>query len=198
MKKDCQKECQKAYNIYINSFIDADNGNITKRLWSFIKHIKKHQCSIPQYMLLIPSLQIAKNNLMHSMITLHQPSPKNLSTLPTISSIHFLIYHLFQFLWRKLLIYYANHHKATGPDYIPAYFLKELSNKLAQILTLIFQSSLHQGLLSEEWKIANIIPIFKNGSPFQTYNHCPVSLTSICSKILEHTVYCCIFSHLCN
>ena len=149
-------------------------------------------------MLLILSLQIAKNNLMHSMITLHQSSPNKPVTLPTISSIYFLIYQLFKFLWRKLLIYYANHHKTIGPDYIPAYFLKELSNKLAQILTLIFQSSLHQGLLSEEWKIANIIPIFKNGSSFQTYNHCPISLTSICSKILEHTVYSYIFSHLCN
>ena len=91
-----------------------------------------------------------------------------------------------------------NHHKATGPDNIPAYFLKELSEELAPILTLIFQSSLHQGLLLDDWKVANIIPIFKKGSRTQTCNYRPVSLTSICSKILEHIVYSCIFSHLTN
>ena len=29
-----------------------------------------------------------------------------------------------------------------------------------------------------------------------TCNYCPVSLTSICSKLLEHILYSCIFSHL--
>ena len=47
LKKECQKECQSAYNKYINSFLDSGNGQITKRLWSFIKSKKKDQCSIP-------------------------------------------------------------------------------------------------------------------------------------------------------
>ena len=59
------------------------------------------------------------------------------------------------------LLQHLDPHKATGPDEIPAYFLKELSYEIALILTLIFQSSLHQGSLLEEWKTANIIPIFK-------------------------------------
>ena len=47
LKKECQKECQFAYNRYIYSFFDSGNGQITKRLWSFIKSKKKDQCSIP-------------------------------------------------------------------------------------------------------------------------------------------------------
>jgi len=94
------------------------------------------------------------------------------------------------------LLKILNHHKATGPDNIPAYFLKELSTELAPILTLIFQSSLHQGILPKEWKAANVIPIFKKGNRSLASNYRPLSLTSICSKILEHIVYSCIFSHL--
>ena len=54
-------------------------------------------------------------------------------------------------------------HKAIEPDEIPAYFLKEFSNEIAQILTLIFQCSIQQGTLPDEWKTVNIIPIFKKG-----------------------------------
>ena len=39
------------------------------------------------------------------------------------------------------LLHNLNPHKATGPDRIPAYFLKEFSHEIASNLTLIFQSS---------------------------------------------------------
>jgi len=94
------------------------------------------------------------------------------------------------------LLHNIKPHKATGPDGIPAYFLKELSYEIAPILTKIFQSSLHQGVLPTEWKSANVISIFKKGDRTTVSNYRPVSLTSICSKILEHIVYSCIFSHL--
>ena len=41
LKRECQKECQRAYNNYINNFLDSGNGQVTKRLWSFIKKLKE-------------------------------------------------------------------------------------------------------------------------------------------------------------
>ena len=79
------------------------------------------------------------------------------------------------------LLQNLNPHKATRPDGIPAYFLKEFSNKIAPILTLIFQSSIHQGYIPDEWKTANIIPIFKKDDRTQTCNYRSVSLTLICT-----------------
>lgn len=87
-------------------------------------------------------------------------------------------------------------HKAPGPDNIPAFFLKETANEIAPILTHIYKSSLDQGLLPVDWKSANISSIFKKGNRAQVCNYRPVSLTSICSKILEHIIYSSIFSHL--
>ena len=51
----------------------------------------------------------------------------------------------------------------------------------------------------DEWKTANIIPIFKKGDHSHhtdTGNYRPISLTSICSKLLGHIIYSSIFSHL--
>jgi len=51
--------------------------------------------------------------------------------------------------------------KAAGSDSIPARLLKICSVKLAPILTLIFQASIHQSSIPADWKQANIMPIFK-------------------------------------
>ena len=76
-------------------------------------------------------------------------------------------------------------HKATGPDDISPRFLKEMAEPLTPVLTLIFSASLHQGKAPDDWKEANVSPIFKKGDKSQPANYRPVSLTSVCSKVLE-------------
>ena len=63
--------------------------------------------------------------------------------------------------------------------------LKFLSDEVADILTMIFQASLDQGKIPQDWKKAFISPIFKKGDRHKPSNYRPVSLTSICYKILE-------------
>ena len=55
-------------------------------------------------------------------------------------------------------------HKASGPDKLPASLLKNLATSLAPALTMISKASLSQSSLLSEWKIANIVPIFKKGN----------------------------------
>ena len=52
-------------------------------------------------------------------------------------------------------------HKAAGPDKIPTHLLKEANIEIAPILTFIFQASLQQSSVQSDWKIANIVPLFK-------------------------------------
>ena len=85
-------------------------------------------------------------------------------------------------------------HKATGPDDISPRFLKEMAEPLTPVLTLIFSASLNQGKAPDDWKEANVSPIFKKGDKSQPANYRPVSLTSVCSKVLEHIIH----SHLMN
>ena len=87
-------------------------------------------------------------------------------------------------------------HKANGPDNLPACFLKEVADKIAPALTIIFQASLDQGSLPAIWKTAVVVPIFKKGKKPNPCNYRPISLTCIHSKILEHIVHSSTSHHL--
>nr|VZI47896.1 unnamed protein product [Spirometra erinaceieuropaei] len=78
--------------------------------------------------------------------------------------------------------------KSSGPDNIPAKFLKELANELSKPLAHIFRSSFELGRLPSEWKTATIFPIYKGGARTNANNYRPVSLTCICYKIMEAIV----------
>ena len=98
---------------------------------------------------------------------------------------------------RKLL-QNLNPCKATGPDNIPAFVLKNTAPELAPLLAELFQLSLDTQEVPEDWKKANIVPIFKKGDRSLPANYRPVSLTSIMCKILEHVVHSSVMSHFDN
>ena len=56
-----------------------------------------------------------------------------------------------------------NPNKAPGPDGIHPCLLKNCANTVTRPLFMIFAHSLEMGCIPEEWKKANIIPIFKKG-----------------------------------
>ena len=94
------------------------------------------------------------------------------------------------------LLYNINQHKATGPDTIPGELLKELASEISPISTTIYNASIKQGKIPNQWKEALIIPLFKKGDRGKASNYRPVSLTSICCKIMEHILHSKIISHL--
>ena len=53
---------------------------------------------------------------------------------------------------------------------------------------MIFQASLNQGVLPHIWKSGAVVPVHKKGSHTECGNYRPISLTCICSKILEHII----------
>ena len=69
-------------------------------------------------------------------------------------------------------------------------------NEIADILTLLFQSSLVQGCLPSGWKQAHIVPVFETGDRGSVENYRPISLNSVTSKILERIVHSTIMDHL--
>lgn len=61
---------------------------------------------------------------------------------------------------------------------------------------MIYKESLSSASIPYDWKIANITPIFKKGSKSDAGNYRPISLTSVCSKILESIIRDFIVQHL--
>jgi hypothetical protein len=86
--------------------------------------------------------------------------------------------------------------KSPGPDNIHPRVLKECAAELAGPLTILFQTSLKEGRLPQEWKEAKVTPIFKKGPRSEVGNYRPVSLTSVCCKVMEKIVRKALLSHL--
>ena len=74
--------------------------------------------------------------------------------------------------------------------------LKECSSEIATILTLIYNESLAQGTVPDEWRQANVTPVLKKGEKYDSASYRPVSLTCIRCKTLEHIIVSNINKHL--
>ena len=82
----------------------------------------------------------------------------------------------------------VNSNKAQGPDGIHGKILKYCAVSLAYPISLLFTTSLKTGAIPSEWKVANVVPVFKKGSKASVENYRPISLTCLISKILEKIV----------
>ena len=91
-----------------------------------------------------------------------------------------------------------NIHKASGPDKIPNIILKTCSKEISPALANIFQQSLDTGTLPNDWRNANISPIFYKGNKHMASNYRPISLISVCCKTLEHIICKHMLNHLEN
>ena len=96
----------------------------------------------------------------------------------------------------KKKILKLKHGSAPGPDGITVSLLKSCVTPLSSALSIIFNKSMEEGLVPVDWRTANVTPIHKKGSRANPENYRPVSLTSICCKIMESCIRDAIVSHL--
>jgi hypothetical protein len=85
---------------------------------------------------------------------------------------------------------------AAGPDEIGPKLLQELESVLTKPLTWIFRESINSEEVPAEWRSANVTPIFKKGPKSDPGNYRPVSLTSVCCKLLESILRDALMNHL--
>ena len=102
--------------------------------------------------------------------------------------------HLFKFrpvttkeVWRE--IKNLKTKKATGVDDIPARLIEDCANVICSPLTHIFNLSLTNAFVPDEWKIAKVTPIFKSGDQNDFNNYRPISVLPVVSKIMEKLVH---------
>ena len=84
-------------------------------------------------------------------------------------------------------------HNAIGADSIPANLLLY---KLLLFLLLYLKLLLSRVNYQMTGNFAYVTPIFKKGNRRSAVNYRPISLTSICYKVLEHILHSSIFTHL--
>jgi len=86
--------------------------------------------------------------------------------------------------------------KSPEPDRVYPRILREAREEIAEALAKIFVSSLATGKAPEDWRVANIVPLFKKGRRDNLENYRLVSLTSVVGKLLEKILRDRMYSHL--
>ena len=81
-----------------------------------------------------------------------------------------------------------NQGKTPGPNGWHPIFLKKVSDLIAAPLSLLFQKSLNESMVTPKWLEACITAIHKNGPKNLFNNYRPVSITSIICKLMESIV----------
>ena len=87
-------------------------------------------------------------------------------------------------------------NKTTGSDGIPVRLLKVTADQIVPSLTILFNKSLWLGIFPRDWKLANIVPIFKKGKRNFVANYRAISLLPVISKVLERCVLAGLRHHM--
>lgn len=210
LKQVTQRKLRRAYWDHVEKVITPEGGEHegkgSKKFWSYIKHCKRDStgiaplvnkeghlesspegkaellnnqfCSVFSKAVPLSLAQICKKHL-----NVSDSAPEMATPQISLEGVEKLLKNL-------------NPNKASGPDQVSPKILKELHAVIAPILQTIFQSSLSTGEVPKEWKDANVAPIYKKGPKHIAANYRPVSLTCICSKLMEHIIASQVMSYL--
>lgn len=191
----------KCYSDYRNN-IEANIPKNPKLFWSFIKHKRGSDSSIPASMNLKD--QVVKtgpdivNLFAEHFASIYLPSstPPDNFTLESQccgSPQRMLCSLAIEEIEVLKAIKKIDSAKGAGPDGIPPVFGKRCGSAVALPLSLIFNRSLADGTFPSEWKKARIVPVFKKGENSDVKNYRPISILSCFSKLFESIVYPVIF-----
>ena len=133
------------------------------------------------------------NEYFHSIYTpssdfLPSAESKDFSHVPRISAIQLSVEEVQKTLQN------LDPSKAHGPNGIPSRLLVECTSQLSPSLHYLFNKSLALSQIPAEWKLADIVPLHKNGKKDHVENYRPLSLLLIISKVLER----CVLNHISN
>ena len=198
IRQTVHTELKKEHENYVNNMLDSGDKT-TKRFWKYIKSQRKDASGIP--VLRRPdgseaTETIEKCNILNqhyeTVFTIEDKSLPNITgnnCIPTLPRIKVTTNGVVKQLES------LDPSKASGPDCIPTRVLKECACETAPYLCFIYQQSLDQGQVPNDWKHARVTAVFKKGKRDVAANYRPVSLTSVACKILEHIIFHSIMRH---
>jgi len=86
------------------------------------------------------------------------------------------------------LLHHLDCHKSMGSDGLHPRVLRELAKVIAKLLLAIYQHSWLSGEVAEDWRLADVTPIYKKGCKEDPGNYRPVSLTLVPGKVTEQII----------
>ena len=210
LKHQVQKRQRQAYWDYVESIVtpqDQENEYAgMKRFWTYIKHRKSDNVGVSSLKSegKLYSHPIDKADILNKQFksvfsssekisgeefSKSYPMPTTEDQFPIIQNINITLNGVVKLL-RDL-----NPTKSPGPDNLGPRVLKELADEVGPLLLLIYRKSLQTSEVPEDWRKANVTPVYKKDQRYQAENYRPISLTSVCCKVMEHIVTSTIMNH---
>ena len=199
----CRKEFKNLVKAKMRANLDDQNrNNLTKKFWSYVKSTSKSTR--------IPELVYQKgktssdpktkadmfNEFFYNQFSEASDYDINISfNTDSTFDIDFNVARV------RDIISKLDSNKVQGPDNIHGLILKKCACVLAKPLSLIYSVIYNTGILPEEWKLSNVVPMFKKGDKKGVENYRPISLTCIAAKVMERVMYdelLCRTQHLIN
>ena len=210
LKHLVQKRTRQAYWDYVEGIVtpgeQENEHNSRKRFWTYVKHKRSDNTgasslksdgklfSHPKDKAEILNKQFqsvfsSSEEVSQEDFSRNYNMPTEESSFPVLDDIDITLNGI------KKLLKDLNPNKSPGPDNIGPRVLKELAEDIAPLLLMIYRKSLDTGEVPEDWRTANVTPAFKKGQKYQAENYRPISLTSVCCKIMEHVITSQIMNH---
>ncbi len=89
-----------------------------------------------------------------------------------------------------------NTSKESGPDIVHPRIIKEAKRTLAGPLATFFNTSLTSSIFPQQWKQANVTPVYKKDDPTSPANYRPIYLLSCLGKVMEHCIHKYVFNYI--
>ncbi|XP_030843578.1 uncharacterized protein LOC115924838 [Strongylocentrotus purpuratus] len=188
IRKYASKSIRSAHRQYIKELTEDAN---TKNFWRYIRSTKKDNVGIQTLKVNNQTLTNARDKafaLSSQFESVFNRESQGQKPQPTMTGNPFpeMPPIIVDTEGVRKLLRNINTSKAIGPDQVPNQALKLAADEIAPVLQHLFQQSLDLGNLPEDWRKANITPIYKKGPTTNPANYRPVSLTCVCCKLLEH------------
>ena len=172
------------------NFDDQNRNNLTKKFWSYVKSTSK-STRIPEVVYLNgktssdPKTKVNMfNEFFYNQFSEASEYDVNISfNSDSTFDIDFNVARV------RDIISKLDSNKAQGPDNIHGLIFKKCSCVLAKPLSLIVTVIYNTGILADEWKLSNVVPVFKKGDKKDVENYRPISLTCIAAKVMECVMY---------
>ena len=202
IKKKTRQLSKHTYHQFLNDLMTEESGEhpqiYNKRFWSYIKSRLSENIGISTLKDRFGNSVTdskSKSSLLNDQFTsvFVQKSPHH-----SLEKAEYPSMERFEITTEgvKKLLSNLKTHKAPGPDGLTPQLLKSVAEEVAPILRFIYETSLDQGEIPDDWRHANVSPIFKKGDRERAENYRPVSLTSVACKIMEHILSSQINRHL--
>ena len=188
---DCRKEFKMVLNEKMRSYVedDSDPGLLSKKFWKYLKSTSGSS-RVPEtvnYGSRFRNNPSGQSELFNEFFCDQFSAASNYDIdIDFSNDTDFSIDFNFRIV-RKFLKE-VNPNKAAGPDGIHGKILKNCAVSLAYPLSVIFRVSYNSGMIPKDWKLANVVPVYKKGSKTSVENYRPISLTSLVMKIFEKII----------